>query len=130
MKYWLAGLLFLVGILGVTQFTLRSQNSATVVAAPETVSFRLAFGVEDKATAKWDGAMQIPGGRIASVEGWRFAPADRIEDHAWKLATEETRRGAETVLGISDKFQAAPEHRGIYRPVTAAASAQPRKVAV
>ncbi len=37
--------------------------------------------------------------------------------------------GAETVLGISDKFQAAPEHRGIYRPASAA-SAQPRKVAV
>jgi chemotaxis protein methyltransferase CheR len=39
--------------------------------------------------------------------------------------------GAETVLGISDKFQAAPEHRGIYRPTSAAtAAAQPRKVAV
>ena len=37
--------------------------------------------------------------------------------------------GAETVLGISDKFQAAPEHRGIYRPASAA-SAQPRKLAV
>lgn len=37
--------------------------------------------------------------------------------------------GAETVLGISDKFQASPEHRGIYRPASAAA-AQTRKVAV
>jgi len=28
--------------------------------------------------------------------------------------------GAETVLGISDKFQAASENRGIYYPVSAA----------
>jgi len=32
--------------------------------------------------------------------------------------------GAETVLGISDKFQASPDNRGIYRPAVAGAAAQ------
>jgi len=34
--------------------------------------------------------------------------------------------GAETVLGISDKFQASPDNRGIYRP-TAVAAAEPQR---
>ena len=37
--------------------------------------------------------------------------------------------GAETVLGISDKFQAAPDNRGIYRPVSGTA-APAQKLAV
>ena len=95
MKYWFAVVLVVLCLIA-TQFRLRSQSNAAAVAAPETFSFRLAFGGQDKQPAKWDG--RISGNRI-QVEGWRFSAEDSVSAQSWKLQTEETKQGAEPVLG-------------------------------
>src|SRR5438045_8479376 len=92
MKYWIAG--FVIGVcLIFSQLRLRSQNNAAAVAAPETLSFRVAFGFSDKQPSKWDGSLQASGGRISKVEGWRFIPSDSLQHQSWKAATEPARPG-------------------------------------
>jgi hypothetical protein len=97
----------LAAIIYVAQFTLRSQNnsSATLVNAPPAVAFRIAFGVGDKAPARWDGSLQVSGGQMTPLEGWRFGPNDQVAPNgSWKLATAPPAPGAETALGpIAEK---------------------------
>src|ERR1700682_805259 len=91
----------------IAQFTLRSQNnsSSTRLTTPEAIAFRIAFGVADKESAKWDGSLQISGGQIARLEGWRFGSGDQIAANgSWKLSTEQSTPGVETALGpIAEK---------------------------
>src|SRR5579872_7020224 len=98
MKYWFAGLA-LVLCLVLTQLRLRSQNSPAALNTPETYSFRIAFGAQDKQPAKWDGSVAASGGRISRVEGWRFTSSDRIQNQSWKAGTEAARPGTQPVLG-------------------------------
>src|SRR5690348_4048896 len=97
MKYWLAGILLLFCLI-LTQFGLRSQNNAAV-ASPDTLSFRVAFGAQDKQPARWDGSVSASGARIAKVEGWRFLSADGIQNQSWKAGTQQSRQGTESVFG-------------------------------
>jgi hypothetical protein len=92
----------------IAQFTLRSQNnsSSTRLNAPTTaIAFRIAFGAGDKEPAKWDGSLQVSGGQIARLEGWRFGSDDQIAANgSWKLSTEQSGPGVETALGpIAEK---------------------------
>jgi hypothetical protein len=91
----------------IAQFTLRSQNnsSSTRLTGPAAAAFRIAFGAGDKEPAKWDGSLQISGGQIARLEGWRFGSDDQIAANgSWKLSTEQSAPGVETALGpIAEK---------------------------
>src|SRR5579862_2414148 len=96
----------LVVLTYIAQFTLRSQNnSAKHINASEAIAFRIVFGAGDKEPAQWNGSLQIAGGLIALMEGWRFGPGDQIAANgSWKLSTERPARGTETALGpIAEK---------------------------
>src|SRR5581483_2705986 len=98
MKYWIAGLAVVVCLI-LTEFRLRSQNSNQALSAPETFSFRIAFGAHDQEPAKWDGSVSASAGRIAKVDGWRFAGGDRIQDQSWQSKTEAAKPPTRPVFG-------------------------------
>jgi hypothetical protein len=91
----------------IAQFILRSQSHSPSkrISAPDAIALRIVFGASDKDPVKWDGSLQLSGGQIAGLEGWRFGAADQIAANgSWKLSTEPSARGTETALGsIAEK---------------------------
>jgi hypothetical protein len=51
--------------------------------------FRIVFGLADKKSTDWSGQVQVEGGQVVGLTGWRFEPAeDSIADNAsWKCRT-------------------------------------------
>ena len=65
--------------------------------AEEDFGVRLILGNTDKNPTAWDGSLAVRGGgRAGSLEGWRFADADRIVSNAsWQCSSRPMRvRGA------------------------------------
>ncbi len=98
----LAALVVVIGVVVAArqQVATRPQQAAAV----EQRSYRIVFGETDTAGKTWDGSIEISGGEIASLEGWRFAAGDSVDGtRGWKLQTrvgnlEDQRRGT-TVVG-------------------------------
>ena len=61
------------------------------VAMPEETCFRVLFGVGDAEPTPWDGSVELSGGKIVSIKGWRFTGTDTTDYKSnWQAAT---RRG-------------------------------------
>src|SRR5262245_9706583 len=68
----------------------------SVAAAEEESAFRILFGMTDRESAKWDGALAVSQGTIARIEPWRFDDDDKIEEVSgngarWKISTRQGR---------------------------------------
>jgi len=58
---------------------------------PQANAFRILLGVGDKEPSVWDGKISLSGGRIISIQGWRFAGSDSSDyQSSWRAST---RRG-------------------------------------
>jgi hypothetical protein len=52
--------------------------------------FRITFGLQDKKSTDWSGQVEISGGEIASIVGWRFEEKDEVDGvSGWKCRTHE-----------------------------------------
>lgn len=57
-------------------------------AEPQRHLFRLTFGLKDKKSTEWSGKVEITGGEIASITGWRFEEKDAVDGVVgWKCRT-------------------------------------------
>src|SRR5262249_18756420 len=55
---------------------------------PSAVTFRVLLGLDDKQPAKWDGKVEVSGGEVVSIQGWRFADTDSTDyKSTWKAST-------------------------------------------
>ena len=60
-------------------------------AAAAVTAFRIILGIGDREPTVWDGKIQLTGGKVLEVDGWRFAESDEVlGTSGWKLST---RRG-------------------------------------
>src|SRR5262245_7055498 len=58
-------------------------------AATEHVFF-ITFGLKDEKPGKWDGQVEVTGGEVAALEGWRFEGKEEVTGKsAWKCETHE-----------------------------------------
>src|ERR1700728_4224590 len=55
------------------------------------VGVRVMFGVADPVDTKWDGSVSARGGRIPSIEPWRFEGTDAIHGNSWTASTHIVR---------------------------------------
>jgi hypothetical protein len=46
---------------------------------PETVQYRLVFGLKDKEPVDWSGTITVAGGDITGISGWRFEDTDAVD---------------------------------------------------
>ena len=57
-------------------------------ACGEDAAFRVRFGFRDKEPSKWDGSAAVSGGKLVSVEGWRFERTDTMTGpDSWKATS-------------------------------------------
>jgi hypothetical protein len=55
---------------------------------PPRQLFRVTFGFHDKKATDWSGKVEIAGGQIASISGWRFEETDAVDGvQGWKCRT-------------------------------------------
>ncbi|MEO7144492.1 MAG: hypothetical protein ABI165_13420, partial [Bryobacteraceae bacterium] len=65
------------------------QSRATNDAAAGAVSFRVVFGYMRAAAKPYDGSVKVTGGRLRSIEPWRFLRTDAVTGaNTWKLTTK------------------------------------------
>lgn len=70
------------------------------IPAHADITVRLLLGVADTASTNWDGSIEVRGGRIARLEGWRFEGSDGINGSSWKISTRPIRQfGGEGLFG-------------------------------
>ncbi|MCX6636129.1 MAG: hypothetical protein NT090_13770, partial [Acidobacteria bacterium] len=62
-----------------------------VPAAAEPLGVRVVLGLTDKAATTWDGSVTVDGGRVGSIEGWRFEGEDAVDGASWRAATRPIR---------------------------------------
>lgn len=55
------------------------------------VGVRVILGLTDRTETKWDGSVSAQGGRVASVEGWRFEGGDQVSGTSWRASTHRIR---------------------------------------
>src|SRR5258705_10804603 len=86
-KYWIGTTVF-AGLI-VTGWTLFSQNKRTKeLDSPQSVTFRILFGIADAAPTVWDGKVTITAGKVLSIQGWRFSGEDSSDyQSTWKVST-------------------------------------------
>src|SRR5262245_23917594 len=93
-KRWIWGALALislaVGFAVLPRKTGQASAAQTGARQAPTTSFRILFGLGDREPTRWDGKVDLTGGKIVSVSGWRFAEDDTSGDRTWKLGS---RRG-------------------------------------
>ncbi len=65
---------------------------AASAGAQTPVSVRILLGVNDTQSSRWDGSVEARGGRIVSMEPWRFDDGDAITGDSWRMATHPMRR--------------------------------------
>ncbi|MHB1424824.1 MAG: CehA/McbA family metallohydrolase [Gemmataceae bacterium] len=59
-------------------------------AEPPRHLLRVAFGLKDKKSTDWSGKVEISGGKIVSLTGWRFEEKDAVDGvSGWKCRTHE-----------------------------------------
>jgi hypothetical protein len=50
--------------------------------------FRITFGLQDKKATDWSGKVEISGGQVISISGWRFEETDAVDGvQGWKCRT-------------------------------------------
>jgi hypothetical protein len=60
-------------------------------AEPSRHLFRVTFGLKDKKSTDWSGKVEISGGQIVSLAGWRFEEKDAVDGvRGWKCRTHES----------------------------------------
>ncbi|MCP5551791.1 MAG: hypothetical protein H7A53_12955, partial [Akkermansiaceae bacterium] len=64
-------------------------NLLAGAALAEDAAFRVRFGFRDAEASSWDGSVAVEGGgRLVSVEGWRFEQTDQMtSETAWKATS-------------------------------------------
>ena len=62
-----------------------------IVHAQAAVGVRVIFGLTDRAEVKWDGSVAARGGRIVSIEPWRFEGTDALRGNSWTASTHPIR---------------------------------------
>ena len=75
-----ATLLVLAILAGAAFFGLRRPlvvYSQTLAPAPEGQQFRIVVGLKDTEEKDWQGKIDVTGGEILSLEGWRFNPQEK-----------------------------------------------------
>ena len=80
------------------------QEAARTAGSSNLRTYRIIFGETDQEGKNWDGAIEVSGGEVASLAGWRFTEQDRVEGvRSWKLTTRvanlEDQRRSPTELG-------------------------------
>src|SRR5712664_569397 len=64
------------------------EGRARQITMPETTTFRVLLGVGDTEPTTWDGTVKLTGGKITSIQGWRFADGDSSDyQSSWKAST-------------------------------------------
>lgn len=61
--------------------------SWALAASAETVTLRVRFGMRDTEGTDWSGSVKVTPGRVESIRGWRWTPADSAEGASWTVAT-------------------------------------------
>lgn len=70
---------------------LPQPRQAEPLAMPPAVAFRILLGIGDKQPTDWSGKLALTGGRVLSIQGWRFSGKDSTDYRSsWKAST---RRG-------------------------------------
>jgi hypothetical protein len=89
-NYWI-GAVVTVGAIA-TGWTLHSQTKRTTeLESPQSVTFRILFGLADTDPTDWDGKVTVSAGTVLSIQGWRFSGNDSSDyQTSWKAST---RRG-------------------------------------
>jgi len=55
---------------------------------PPVWTFRVLLGVKDKKPTDWSGKIEVAGGHVVSIEGWRFEKNDKVDGTAgWQCQT-------------------------------------------
>ena len=82
----------------------------------EDAAFRVRFGFRDTEPSKWDGSVAVDGGRLVSVEGWRFEKNDTMTGpSSWKASSRPiTVRKSRS----NNKLKAGGDTRPIRVPMT------------
>ncbi|MBI5772659.1 MAG: hypothetical protein HZA89_02820, partial [Verrucomicrobia bacterium] len=59
-----------------------------LAASANEAGVRIRFGLTDTGNTKWDGTVSVAPGQVASISGWRFQQADKVEGTiGWKAET-------------------------------------------
>ncbi len=74
----------LTGILGLLFI------AAAPGASADAVSFLITFGYQRQAEKTYDGSLRVNGGRLLSLEDWRFLAGDTLQSPSWKLRIHRT----------------------------------------
>jgi len=76
---------------------------AASAGAQTPVSVRILFGTTDAESTRWDGSIQVQGGKLTSIEPWRFEGTDSISGDRWQISTHPIRRfvGATAARGAA-----------------------------
>ncbi len=88
-NYWMAAVLA-IGV-SVTGYRLFSQGKRTTeLEVPQSVTFRVLFGLADTDPTVWEGKVAISAGTVLSIQGWRFSGEDSSDyQSTWKVSTRQ-----------------------------------------
>jgi len=88
-----------------------AQRPQTIAFAdvPARYAFRFVFGVADTAEQKWDGRIEVRGGKLVRLEGWRFRQPDAVQGAEFRLTTragrfEDQLHPATTMPGLIERL--------------------------
>jgi len=103
-KFWMAAAVA-VGMTA-SGWKLFSQNRRTTeLDSPQSVTFRILFGIADTDPTVWDGKVSLTSGTVLSIQGWRFSGEDSSDyQTSWKVST---RRGPARASEIRQNRQGA-----------------------
>lgn len=59
--------------------------------ADDAVSLRFRFGLKDADNTDWSGKLELSGGKVQSMRGWRWMPGDKSEGNAFTVMTRRQR---------------------------------------
>ncbi len=84
--------LFAAGLLlagGAVWYLYPQSQPPAQTPSPKSISFLIALGVGDKTASPWAGSIDVNGGSITSLTGWRFSGKDSIQGvKSWTMTTK------------------------------------------
>ncbi|MGH7221912.1 MAG: hypothetical protein ACRELF_01645, partial [Gemmataceae bacterium] len=79
-------------------------------ADPPRHVFRVTVGLKDKKATDWSGKVEISGGEIVSIAGWRFEEKDAVDGvRGWKCRTHES-------IALGERFPIASASGKVPQP--------------